>query len=213
VPPVTIPDLSAAQRAWSVDRTRSRSRALARSAPLLRRFKRVKAASSRYMDWEGLMDVITNPSRSKLARQLLAAMLWRQQPPDEHVRTFVRPDDLFPETYQRVYWAAYVRLATADKPLNCSTLGEQLSAMGSLAASGGPRALSALARDGQGVTDDLVPLLYDLRDAAVRERMLHCARNLAEAAEPSRGFSLAESLELHMAQVAKLSELARRQLQ
>jgi hypothetical protein len=102
IPPITLPDLSTALRAWSLigpARGRVARAPCAPASPL----QEGESGEQPLHDQEGLLDTVTNTNRSKLARQLLAAMLWRQQLPDERVRNFVRPDDLFPETYQRVY--------------------------------------------------------------------------------------------------------------
>ena len=130
------------------------------------------------------MESTRQSQRSSAAHRLIAALLWRQHVPDDRIRSFIHPHLDLEHLYQRVLWSALLRVATNAEPLNCTTLAAALQDIGGLAAMGGARAITVLALDGQSISDDLVSLLYDVRDATVRRRLLELAGGLHECAAP-----------------------------
>lgn len=155
------------------------------------------------------MENTSNSQRSSPAHRLIAALIWRQRVPDESVRSFIRPDIDLEHPYQRVLWSALTRIATTAESLNCTTLAAALCAEGALAAIGGPRALTALSLDGQRVSDDLIALLYGVRDASVRRRLLEIGNRLYASATEESG-PLDDDLDAARAAIDALAPLAAR---
>jgi replicative DNA helicase len=158
------------------------------------------------------MESFSQLQRSSSAHRLIAALLWRQHAPDERIRSFIRPDIDLEHIYQRVLWAALLRVATNAVPLNCTTFADALRDIGGFAAIGGARAISSLALDGQSVSGDIVGLLYDVRDAAVRRRLLELADGIRECASADVGLLLADAISNARATLDKLAPIAARRI-